>query len=239
MKLGRNAMVALAMLLGSDYTEGVKGVGIVNAMEILDTFDVSEDLKGGLDGFKKWLDGFDPAEILDKKNKEQSKKTKEQLFHSKHKSARSRWVAENFPSDAVMKAYLNPVVDKSGERFSWGGKFATRFRPRSNARFHSVCFDSESDSSLTLPSIQTVPDVDNLVLFCNRHIGWSPEETKRSLEPVVQQLQSGLRQTRIDSFMKYEDGIKFADVRSKRLREVLGLQGDDASDESNGENDER
>lgn len=75
-----------------------------------------------------------------------------------------------------------------------------------------------------------MPDVDNLVLFCNRHIGWSPEETKRYLEPVVQQLQNGLRQTRIDSFMKYEDGIKFADVRSKRLREVLGLKSDDGVD---------
>ncbi len=33
--LGKNEMVALAMLLGSDYTDGVKGVGIVNGMEIL------------------------------------------------------------------------------------------------------------------------------------------------------------------------------------------------------------
>ena len=32
--LGINEKIALAMLLGSDYTEGVKGVGIVNGMEI-------------------------------------------------------------------------------------------------------------------------------------------------------------------------------------------------------------
>ena len=125
MQIGRNAMVALAMLLGSDYTEGVKGVGIVNAMEILDTFDVSEDLKGGLTSFKKWLDGFDPADV-DAKSKDNSTKTKEQLFHAKHKSARTRWVAENFPSDAVMKAYLHPVVDASKERFTFGGKFDLR-----------------------------------------------------------------------------------------------------------------
>jgi hypothetical protein len=42
----------------------------------------------------------------------------------------------------------------------------------------------------------------------------------------MQGRQSGLRQTRIDSFMKYEDSIKFADVRSKRLRDVLGLKPD-------------
>ncbi len=27
------------MLLGSDYTDGIKGIGIVNAMEILKIFD--------------------------------------------------------------------------------------------------------------------------------------------------------------------------------------------------------
>ena len=37
------------------------------------------------------------------------------------------------------------------------------------------------------------------------------------------------RQTRMESYMKYEDTIKFADVKSKRLREVLGL---DKSDDS-------
>jgi hypothetical protein len=30
-----------------------------------------------------------------------------------------------------------------------------------------------------------------------------------------------MHQTRLDSFMKYEDGIKFADIRSKRLQSVL------------------
>jgi hypothetical protein len=42
----------------------------------------------------------------------------------------------------------------------------------------------------------------------------------------------GLRQTRIDSYMKYEDSIKFANVRSKRLRDVLRLQSENASAEN-------
>lgn len=36
--VSRSEFVCLAYLLGSDYAEGVRGVGIVNAMEILDTF---------------------------------------------------------------------------------------------------------------------------------------------------------------------------------------------------------
>ena len=36
-------------------------------------------------------------------------------------------------------------------------------------------------------------------------------------------MESGLRQTRIESyFMRYEDNIKFAEIRSRRLRDVFG-----------------
>ena len=41
MGLGRGDLVALAYFLGSDYTEGVSGVGIVNAMEVLEAFPMS------------------------------------------------------------------------------------------------------------------------------------------------------------------------------------------------------
>jgi 5'-3' exonuclease len=68
-------MVALGMLLGCDYTTGVKGVGIVNAMEILDAFpaagDKTEDeLLSGLRAFRDWHAQFDPvAEALSEANK--------------------------------------------------------------------------------------------------------------------------------------------------------------------------
>jgi DNA excision repair protein ERCC-5 len=161
-------------------------------MEILDTFDVRTDLKAGLAKFKKWLDGFDPATELGAKTSEKPPATKEELFHTKHRSARTRWVApDSFPSDRVMKAYQNPVVDKSETPFSWGS-----------------------------------PDVDGLVAFCERNIGWPRQETMRFLGPVINNVKTGYRQTRIDSYMKYDDGIKFADIKSKRLRDVLGLTGE-------------
>jgi DNA excision repair protein ERCC-5 len=189
MNLGHNAFVALAMLLGSDYTEGVKGVGIVNAMEVLESFDVSRSLEGGLEKFKKWLDGFD---LNGKKAGDEAEMTKEGRFRSKHKTARKNWVApQNFPAQRVMKAYLEPVVDKSRDRFSWGA-----------------------------------PDVESLAVFCRKHIGWRLEDTKRLLDDAISKRNAGLRQTRIDSFMHYEHSIKFAKVRSKRLRDVLGLPSD-------------
>ena len=73
-------------------------------------------------------------------------------------------------------------------------------------------------------------DVDGLVEFCNRHIGWPEDETRRMLEPVVKRNERNerYRQTRLDSFMRYEDGIRFADVKSKRLRSVLELKENDS-----------
>ena len=181
--LSHNHMIALAMLLGGDYTEGVKGVGIVNGMEVLQAFDVSDDIKSGLAKFRQWLDGFEPTDIV------ATRTPAEKEFHNKHRSARNRWIApKDFPSPSVLTAYQKPVVDKSDARFSWG-----------------------------------LPDIEALRIFCARKIGWPVEETDRVILPVIKALESaGARQTRLESyFMRYEDDIKFADVKSKRLQSVL------------------
>lgn len=60
--LSREDMVALAFFLGSDYCEGVTGVGMVNAMEILQAFPMAADRGGviaGLGRFRDWLQGYD------------------------------------------------------------------------------------------------------------------------------------------------------------------------------------
>jgi DNA excision repair protein ERCC-5 len=192
MNFTRDSMVALAMLLGGDYTDGVKGVGIVNGVEVLQAFDVADGCRDGLLRFRKWLDGFDPAPT-GKRNDEDGRPatdelSKEQMFHRKHRSARTRWIPPKyFPDEKVLNAYLHPVVDTSEERFSWG-----------------------------------TPDLDALVDFCHRQIGLPPEETRKLVLPVLDRLKEGpMRQLRLDSFMRYEDGIKFASIRSKRLRTVL------------------
>jgi len=204
MNLTQDALVALAMLLGGDYTEGVKGVGIVNGMEVLQAFDVEQDCKAGLIRFRKWLDGFDPKDLTKNHNSEDSQEAgnvrsdKEQVFHRKHHTARTRWIApKHFPDAKVLNAYLNPVVDTSTERFSWG-----------------------------------IPDLDGLIAFCHGHMGWVAEETTKLIAPIIQRMEEGsMRQTRIDSFMRYEDGIKFAKIQSKRLRQVLGLSSKKAASE--------
>ena len=195
--LDRNKMVALAMLLGGDYSEGVKGVGIVNGMEVLQAFDCSSSVKEGLTKFRKWLDGFDPDDVLKNKSDDLSA---EEEFRLKHKTARTQWVApKHFPAENVINAYMKPVVDSSNDRFSWG-----------------------------------TPDLDRLLAFCKRSMGWDYDETRKLLEPVVQRLEDTSRQTRLESFfMKYEDDIKFAKVKSKRLRAVFeDIQKEQSSEEA-------
>jgi len=48
--LDREKMIYLALFLGSDYTMGIKGIGIVNAMEIMNTFQNYQELLK----FKQW-----------------------------------------------------------------------------------------------------------------------------------------------------------------------------------------
>jgi len=50
MGLNRSRLQCLSLFLGSDYTLGIRGVGIVNAVEILTAF---EDVSG-LKRFKEW-----------------------------------------------------------------------------------------------------------------------------------------------------------------------------------------
>ena len=49
--LDRGALINLALLLGCDYTHGVKNVGIVNAIEIHRAFPTLE----GLREFRNWM----------------------------------------------------------------------------------------------------------------------------------------------------------------------------------------
>ncbi|CAH1133868.1 unnamed protein product [Ceutorhynchus assimilis] len=114
-KLTREQMILLALLVGSDYTVGLQGVGPVTAMEILAAFpsgkEVREfnlmhsDLLSGLKEFRSWFTkGKSPGP-----------------GRSSLKSKLTNLIfTENFPSLQVVQAYLDPSVETSKEAFSWG-----------------------------------------------------------------------------------------------------------------------
>uniref|UniRef100_A0A665TML9 Excision repair cross-complementation group 5 n=1 Tax=Echeneis naucrates TaxID=173247 RepID=A0A665TML9_ECHNA len=106
--LDRTKLINLAYLLGSDYTEGVPGVGYVTGMEILNEFP-GPGLEP-LTQFSKWW-----SEAQEKKRLTANPR------HTKvKKKLRDLKLQPGFPNPAVAHAYLQPAVDQSDGSFSWG-----------------------------------------------------------------------------------------------------------------------
>lgn len=102
LRLTRQDLVCFAMLVGSDYTDGIMNVGPVNALEI-----VSEFRGNGMEPlvrFKEWRDKHT------KGTKVSVKRRKLLKFH----------LPEDFPSRAVFEGYMRPMADTSTEEFTWG-----------------------------------------------------------------------------------------------------------------------
>ncbi len=115
----RNSLILMALLLGSDYTPGIAGVGVVNAVEILSTFTGFE----GLIEFRDWVNDVDEdliALMRDDQTKETQGSGTTQEFKQKHKNIRKSWVLpEDFPSQEVIDSYQRPTLDDSKSKFTF------------------------------------------------------------------------------------------------------------------------
>lgn len=220
----RDQIIALALLLGSDYTDGVRGIGIVNATEIAAAYPGIE----GLRDFKEWVCDFDVSEeaqrvALAGSKKKKRKATKNEVknemeqdsddteeetartrFQRAHATARRKWeLGDEFPSKQVVQAYMAPQVDRSEERFSW-----------------------------------SAPDVAALHNYCANAFGWDQQKSDGVLKPLEEKTQAALAsggrhiQTRLDRFFtSYKDQVHYAQIKSKRLRSAV-LQGNKDSNKS-------
>lgn len=126
-KLSREQLVQLALLVGSDYTSGIQGIGPVTALEIVAAFhgssgtDPIQNTMKGLCHFKEWWNAGKPHKshrlrVLDKKLKNIK-------------------FSEGFPSKAVVEAYLHPSVEDSNETFSWGALDLPALREYARSKF--------------------------------------------------------------------------------------------------------
>lgn len=104
--LDRDKLISLAFLLGSDYTDGLLGIGPVTGVEILADF-------GTLEKFKEWWDHAQryPAEadVSTPFRKRFLKQFLSKLF-----------LDEKFPDSVVVDAYKHPEVDTDDTAFQWG-----------------------------------------------------------------------------------------------------------------------
>lgn len=108
LSLDRTKMINLAYLLGSDYTEGVPGVGYVTGMEILNEFP-GPGLEPLIQFSNWWSEAQEKKRLV---SDPQDTKVKKKLRDLK--------LQPGFPNPVVAQAYLHPTIDQSGSSFSWG-----------------------------------------------------------------------------------------------------------------------
>jgi DNA excision repair protein ERCC-5 len=104
--LDRDRLISIAQLLGSDYTEGLPGVGPVTALEIISAFD-------SLTNFRDWFEAVQKGT--------RSKADDAMSDRSKfHKYTAKISLPPGFPNPQVAEAYHHPEVDSDPSAFVWG-----------------------------------------------------------------------------------------------------------------------
>lgn len=111
LSLGRAELISLAQLLGSDYAEGLPGVGPVTAVEILSEFPG----ENGLNEFKKW---WEDVQVHGRPKEADAHSPFRKKFRKSQ--AAKLFLPVGFPSPAVVDAYMKPQVDSNPEEFQWG-----------------------------------------------------------------------------------------------------------------------
>ncbi|CAH2104274.1 unnamed protein product [Euphydryas editha] len=131
--LTREQLILLALLVGSDYTTGVAGVGPVTALEILASFPFNkkrllnecpnkqalyQEIVTGLQEFKKWVKAGKRTDNVNLKKK-----------------LKNVTLTDDFPSVRVVQAYMEPNVERSEDKFTWGEIDITILRDYTKAKF--------------------------------------------------------------------------------------------------------
>ncbi|CAF1172318.1 unnamed protein product [Adineta ricciae] len=101
--LDREAMIAIGMIVGSDYTKGIPNAGIMTALEILQEFHGT--CMERLEKFRRWW----------KKAQKPDYKTDSKVL----KRLKNLELFEGFPNKAVYDAYVNPKIDYDQSKFTW------------------------------------------------------------------------------------------------------------------------
>ncbi|GAB0492162.1 hypothetical protein MMPV_003422 [Pyropia vietnamensis] len=206
----RVKLVLLALLLGSDYTMGVHGVGIVNAMEILDAYPD----EAALGDFAAWARTISLTDVSDEPPPPPPSETdgaplspgaaaeaKRAAFRYKHRHMKRNWsIPRAFPATPIIDAYLSPHVDASP--------------PGTNGGL-----------------VWGEPDMEGLRSFCWDKFGWAPAAVDSAVAPVLAAVRArraaGGGQTRLD---QYFVPTRFAKIRSRRLATAVeGLAGADGA----------
>uniref|UniRef100_A0A0A9BDF9 DNA-repair protein UVH3, putative n=1 Tax=Arundo donax TaxID=35708 RepID=A0A0A9BDF9_ARUDO len=231
--LTRQELIRMALLLGSDYTEGVSGIGIVNAIEVVHAFP-EED---GLQKFKEWIESPDPSIFgkLDMEAGSRSKKRKSGGNDSDEKG-------KGLEPECIQGSH-----DKQSSRETEQTKkiFMSKHRNVSKNWHIPSTFPSQSvisayispqvDNS-TEPFSWGRPDLGLLRKLCWERFGWGKEKADELLLPVLREYNKHETQLRMEAFYSFNE--RFAKIRSKRIKQAIkGITGKSFPDTDEPEQD--
>ncbi|OBT73538.1 hypothetical protein VF21_07212 [Pseudogymnoascus sp. 05NY08] len=111
LSLSRDKLIEFAHLLGSDYTEGLPGIGPVTALEIISEFPSAD----GLQEFKDWW-----YDVQHNQRPKEADSTSSFRRKFRKSQASKLFLPPAFPSKAVTEAYLHADVDSTPDPFQWG-----------------------------------------------------------------------------------------------------------------------
>ena len=221
--LDRERLVALALLLGSDYTAGVAGIGVVNAVEIVHAFSGAEGLKR----FATWVGELDEQIVaLAKKAAKQGKKTKrgkkgEDTASDEEDEERGSGNNNDDNSSTTITVAEREYKRKHRNlRKSWNLPKGFPSLEVMDAYLDPKVDDAKDKFTFARP------DLDLLRRFCSDRFGWEQSRTDELLLPVLKAYDERQTQQTLDNFVAYRQ--RFAKIRSKRLRQaVAGITGAD------------
>ncbi|KAF6175950.1 hypothetical protein GIB67_003438 [Kingdonia uniflora] len=230
--LTREQLIRMALLLGSDYTEGVSlqkmsekmfllcsGIGIVNAIEVVNAFP-EED---GLQKFREWFESPDPTILgtLNGQNGAKSKKRKSKVKNDD--GSFNQGQEDNQPEDDI---------DDTRQIFM------DKHRNISKNWHISSSFPSEAViSAYVSPQVDRSTEafswgkLDLFVLrkLCWDKFGWSNQKADELLVPVLKEYNKHETQLRLEAFYTFNE--RFAKVRSQRIKKaVKGIRGSRSSE---------
>jgi DNA excision repair protein ERCC-5 len=139
--LTRQRLISIAHLLGSDYTDGLPGVGPVTALEILSEFD-------DLDRFKEW---WSSVQTGARSKDEDAKSTFRRSF--RRSNTTKLFLSGSFPDRRVDDAYFHPEVDSDPSVFAWGVPDLNALR---SFLMHTIGWSPERTDEVLVPVIRDI-----------------------------------------------------------------------------------
>jgi DNA excision repair protein ERCC-5 len=224
--LNRFKLILIAQLLGSDYTEGLPGIGPVTALEIISEFE-------SLSNFRTWFTAV--------QNGTRSKADDAMSERSKFRKYATKLTLPNvFPDTRVDEAYLHPEVDSDPSAFVWGVPDLDGLR---SFLMHNIGWSLERTDEVLVPVIrdmnsrETEGTQSNITAyfggsigagaFAPRHrVGGGSKRLRSALQKIGQHSQHAVRDTAtsantsLDDYNNGEEDEKAtnSDVPRKRSR---------------------